>query len=79
MSKYRSTERVYETGPNGITFLKYPVGAPIPEDEARRQGLVGKAETAAIEQDEVEDKAIRPGASMPVRPSKARAPRASTK
>lgn len=78
MSKYRSKERVYETGPNGVTFLKYPVGAPIPEDEARRQGLV-TAETAAVREDDVEDKAIRPGASMPVKPSRARAPRASSK
>lgn len=78
MSRYRSRERVYETGPNGITFLKYPVGAPIPEDEARRQGLLG-ADTAAVSEDDVEDKAVRPGASMPTKPSRARAPRASSK
>jgi len=46
MSKYRSRERVYETLANGITVLKYPVGAPIPDEEARRQGLIG-ADTAA--------------------------------
>ena len=78
MSKYRSRERVYETLANGITVLKYPVGAPIPDEEARRQGLVG-ADTAAVSEDDVEDKAIRPGASMPTKPARARAPRASTK
>jgi hypothetical protein len=89
MSKYRSKERVYATGPNGVTFLKYAVGSPIPEDEARRQGQLGtgvavqeeavEVETASVQQDDVEDKAVRPGASMPVKRSRGRGPRASTK
>lgn len=77
MSKYRSRERVYRDI-NGVRTLVYPVGAPIPEDEARRQGVLG-AETAAIVEDDVEDKAIRPGVTMPVKPSRGRGPRASTK
>lgn len=40
-SKYRSKERVFEVDGNGVRRLKYAVDAPIPEDEARRQGLVG--------------------------------------
>lgn len=70
MSKHVSRERVYQDI-NGVRTLVYAVGAPIPEDEARRQGLVG-AETAAVRVDDVEDKAIRPGASMPVKPSRAK-------
>lgn len=38
---YYSRERVYELGPDGLPHrLKYPVGDPIPEEEARRQGLI---------------------------------------
>lgn len=77
--EYLSTERVYELDDNGQPlYLKYPVGAPIPEDEAIRQGLVkGKARTPA---GSVEDKAVRAPADKPAAAKKtaARKPAAKT-
>lgn len=68
-SKYRSTERVYGEV-NGVRTLLYPVGAPIPEDEARRQGLIGHAESAAVTEDDIEDKSV--GVTKPVKPARVR-------
>lgn len=48
-SKYRSKERV-TVEVDGIRRLKYAVGDPIPEDEARRQGLLdGAAEGVEVD------------------------------
>lgn len=42
---HRSTRRVYGSDPNtGERVLLYPVGAQIPDEEARRQGLLDTPE-----------------------------------
>jgi hypothetical protein len=70
--QWRSRERVYDTDVHGISFLKYPVGALIPEDEARRQGLVDAAESKAVTPPDggdsgAQDKAVAPPANTGVK------------
>lgn len=81
--QYRSVERVYGVDANGIDFLKYPVGALIPEDEARRQGLV-EAETAKVTAPAGDgaaegQKVAAPGASAPVPAQRVTVPKAAAK
>lgn len=41
MKQYHSRERVYSLGADGLPHrLRYAVGDEIPEQEARRQGLI---------------------------------------
>lgn len=40
MNEHLSKERVFEDDAKGVSRLKYAIGDPIPEDEARRQGLI---------------------------------------
>jgi len=55
VSQWASTEQVWEEQPDGRTTLKYAVGDPIPEEEAKRQGQLGKK---AVKEEAVEDKAV---------------------
>lgn len=55
MSDWRSTRQVWGVDDLGRKVLVYAVGDPIPEDEARRQGLLGgKARDKAPETKHVE-------------------------
>jgi hypothetical protein len=48
MAVYRSTERVYTLDAKGDPYsLLYAVGDEIPEDEARRQGLLEEPKARA--------------------------------
>lgn len=57
--QYRSKERVYSLDANGEpAFLLYAEGDEIPEEEARRQGLIPGVKK--VDASAVEDKAVKP-------------------